>query len=92
MAVVTVHVPAALRELTEGCPSLRLEASSIAGALRTLRESEPLLATRLFADDGSIRGFVNLFLDGTDVRALDVDAGVIDSDAELSIVPSVAGG
>jgi molybdopterin converting factor small subunit len=92
MAVVTVHVPSALRELTQGRPSLEIEASSLDEALERLRKAEPLLAGRLFADDGSLRGFVNLFLDGADVRGLASRGASIESDAELAIVPSVAGG
>ena len=60
--------------------------------LNRLRSAEPLLAGRLFADDGSVRGFVNLFLDGVDVRSLGPEGGSIEADAELAIVPSVAGG
>lgn len=92
MAVVSVHVPSALRELTAGRSRLEVEASSVDQALERLREAEPLLAGRLFADDGSVRGFVNLFLDGVDVRGLAPEGRRIESQAELSIVPSIAGG
>ena len=92
MAVVTVRVPSALRDLTAGRPALEVRASSVGEALQCLRETEPLLSGRLFADDGTVRGFVNLFLDGVDVRGLAPEARKIESDAELAIVPSVAGG
>ena len=92
MARVIVNVPSALRDLTGGRATVRVEASSLEGILASLRDAEPLLASRLLADDGTVRGYVNLFLDGVDVRRLDAAGWRADSDAELSIVPSVAGG
>ena len=92
MAIVVVHVPAALRELTGGRATVSVEATTLGEVLSRLRESEPLLSGRLFSDDGSIRGFVNLFLNGVDVRGLGPEATPITTDAHLSIVPSVAGG
>ena len=92
MPQVVVHVPLALRELTDGRPTLRLEADSVGEILQRLRNSEPLLAGRLFADDGSLRGFVNLFLDGADIGRPGADSRSISSGAEVYIVPSVAGG
>jgi molybdopterin converting factor small subunit len=92
MPLVTVHVPAPLRELTGGRARLALEADTVDQALVRIRTDEPLLAARLFADDGTVRGFINLFLDGTEIRHLSPEARSIASDSDLSIVPSVAGG
>lgn len=92
MPLVTVHVPSGLREMTDGRSTLVVRAASVSEVLERLRSSEPLLAARLFADDGSVRGFVNLFLDGVDVRDLSPAGARLEADAELAIVPSVAGG
>ena len=57
-------------------------------------ESERLFVERLqrYADDGSVRGYINLFLNGADVRHLDAADRTVSRDSVLSIVPSVAGG
>lgn len=92
MPAVTLHVPLPLRELTGGRGTLRLEAATVAEALETVRRTQPALADRLLTGDGSLRPYVNLFLDGRDVRSLDPDERRISADAELTIVPSIAGG
>jgi molybdopterin synthase sulfur carrier subunit len=92
MPSVTVHVPAALQELTGGRSRIPIDATSVDGVLAALRECEPLLSARLFGDGGELRGHVNLFLNGSDIRRLESDRRTIRSDVELYIVPSVAGG
>jgi molybdopterin converting factor small subunit len=89
---MTVHVPAPLRELTGGRDRLHFAARTVDEALEQIRETEPLLAGRLFADDGSVRGYINLFLNGADLRHLEVAERTVSRDSVLSIVPSVAGG
>ena len=89
---LTVHVPAPLRELTGGQDRLHLEARTVEEALERIKETEPLLAGHLFADDGSVRGHINLFLNGADLRHLGAAGHAVCHDSVLSIVPSVAGG
>ncbi|MFQ5529319.1 MAG: molybdopterin-synthase adenylyltransferase MoeB [Gemmatimonadota bacterium] len=92
MAEVRVHVPLPLRSLVSGAPTLVVEATSVAVALEAVRTTYPRLAERLLADNGLVRPYVNLFLDGRDVRVLGEDELDIDQPAELTIVPSIAGG
>ncbi|MCK5448658.1 MAG: MoaD/ThiS family protein [Gemmatimonadetes bacterium] len=89
---MTVHVPGPLRELTGGRGRLHFEARTVDEVLERIRETEPLLAGRLFADDGSVRHYINLFLNGSDLRHLDTADRTVSRDSVLSIVPSVAGG
>ena len=89
---VTVQVPAPLRELTGGRDRLRFEVRTVDEALEQIRRTEPLLAGRLFGDDGEVRGFINLFVDGTELRNLGSDRRELRAGAVVTIVPSVAGG
>jgi len=89
---LTLHVPLPLREFSDGRATLQLEAGSVAEALATVRADHPVLADRLLAEDGSVRPYVNLFLDGRDVRTLTAEERRIEANAELTIVPSIAGG
>jgi adenylyltransferase/sulfurtransferase len=92
VAELTVHVPLPLREFVDGLATMRLEADTVGGALEVIRERHPGLADRLLADDGSVRSYVNLFLDGRDVRDLAAEQRRIGVGAGLTIVPSIAGG
>jgi len=50
------------------------------------------MRTRMVDDDGEIRRFVNVFVNGEDVRFLDGLTTAINAGDEVSIVPAVAGG
>jgi molybdopterin converting factor small subunit len=91
-AAVTLLVPSPLRDLTGGRARIELEARTVDEALDLIRRTEPLLAGRLFADDGQMRGFINLFVDGTELRHLDGGRRAVNPGTVLAIVPSVAGG
>jgi sulfur-carrier protein len=89
---VTVRLPAQLRSLTGGSGEVEVEATTVGGALEALDAAHPGLAERLFDDNGSLRRFVNVFLDDEDVRFLDgLEAPVADGQT-VSVVPAVAGG
>ena len=89
---VMVQVPAPLRELTGGRARLQLEARTVDEVLELIRRTEPLLAGRLFADDGEVRGFINVFVDGTELRHLGSGRREVRPGTVVTIVPSVAGG
>ena len=60
--------------------------------IENLETRHPGLRERLLDDKGEIRRFVNIYLNGDDVRFLDqLNSKVKDGD-EISIVPAIAGG
>jgi molybdopterin converting factor small subunit len=64
----------------------------VAEVLKALDASHPGFAERLFDDKGSLRRFVNVFVDDEDIRFLqNLDTAVADRQT-VSIVPAVAGG
>ena len=60
--------------------------------MTALEAAHPGLGDRLVDEDGSLRKFVNIFVDDDDVRYLDgLDTKVGDG-ITVSIIPAVAGG
>lgn len=92
MPELIVRIPSSLTTHAGGESEIRLEADTLAEALASLASLEPLLASRLLADDGSRRPYVNLFLDGRDVRSTTGQEERIRPGSVLTIVPSIAGG
>ena len=89
---VKVIIPAQLRQYTQEQSSVEVEAGTVGEALDQLDAQFPGVKERICEPDGRIRRFVNVFVNGEDVRALNgPDTDVKDGD-ELGIIPAVAGG
>jgi len=89
---VRVKIPTPLRKLTNGATSIDTDGSTIGAVVEALEAAYPGMRERLIDDSGELRHFVNIYLNGEDIRYLDgLGSPVGDSD-ELSIVPAVAGG
>lgn len=89
---VTVKIPPQLRAAAGGQGSEALEGATVGEVLGALYDRHGELRERVADDDGTLRRFVNVYLDGEDVRFLQgLDTEVSDG-AELQILPAVAGG
>ena len=89
---VKVKIPTPLRNLTNEQDLIELDASSVREVIDVLENDFPGVKERICEDDGSIRRFVNVYVNGEDVRFLsELDTVIADND-EISIVPAVAGG
>jgi molybdopterin synthase sulfur carrier subunit len=88
---VSVKIPTQLRQATEGEAEARVDGSTVGEVLDALYERFAELRSRI-AEDGGLRRFVNVYVEGEDIRFLDgLDTSVQDGD-EITILPAVAGG
>lgn len=89
---VSIRIPTPLRKFTGGEAAVTVEGGSVAEVMANLEEAHQGIREKIFDESGEVRRFINVFLNGEDVRHLDgVATGVKEGD-ELSIVPAIAGG
>lgn len=89
---VTVRVPSAMRKLTHGQAELEAEGATVRELLDHLGAGNPGLVGRIMGDDGDVREFLNVFVNGADIRYEDNLDTPVSAGDEVSIVPSIAGG
>lgn len=89
---VTVRIPTPLRKLTQEQDVVAGTGETLTALISDLDTSYPGLQTRLVDEEGEIRRFVNVFVNGEDVRFLSGLGTTIAEGDEVSIVPAVAGG
>jgi molybdopterin synthase sulfur carrier subunit len=89
---VIVRIPAALRKLTADQDSVSANGDRLSECITSLEASYPGLKERLCDESGEIRRFVNIYVNGEDVRFLQGLATSLKDGDEVSIVPAVAGG
>jgi molybdopterin synthase sulfur carrier subunit len=89
---VLVRIPTPLRALTKGQGDLRVEAATVDEMLNHLEKEYAGLKSRLCEDDGSVRRFVNVYVNDEDIRFLQGTGTALKAGDEVSIVPAMAGG
>ena len=89
---VKVKIPTQLRTLTEGAGEVEASGATLAEILEDIESRHPGMKERLLDDSGALRRFVNVYLNDEDVRFLDGLSTSVPEDAQLSIIPAVAGG
>jgi len=92
MPKVRVRLSKALADSLGLPPSLEAEGRNALEALRDLCGRHAKLGQRLFDEEGNIRRFVSVFLNGQDLRALGGTGAALNEGDELLILPAIAGG
>ncbi len=89
---IRVRIPTPLRPHAGGQAAVSLPGETVKAVLAALVAEAPGLEAHLLAEDGSLRSFVNVYVNGEDVRARSgLETPLLDGD-ELAIVPAIAGG
>ncbi len=87
-----MRIPTPLRKATNGQDKVEVEGANVKECVDFLDSQFPGIKERLFDDGGALRNFVNVYVNGEDVRHLQgLDTPVAAGD-EISIVPAIAGG
>ena len=87
-----VRIPAPLRKLTNDQAVVEIEGKTIQELLAGLDKGYPGLKERICDESGQIRRFVNIFVNGEDIRFKDGPNTAVAEGSEVSIIPAIAGG
>ncbi len=89
---VTVRIPTPLRKLTRDQDVVQGDGGTLAACIAALDAEYPGLKERLLDETGELRRFVNIYVNGEDVRFQQGMQTPLKPGDEVSIVPAVAGG
>ncbi|HTK82191.1 MAG TPA: molybdopterin-synthase adenylyltransferase MoeB [Bacteroidota bacterium] len=85
-------IPTPFRKHTGNSDTVIVHGQTVEEALISLTEKYSPLYRHLFSDDGTLRGFINVYINDNDIRYLEQGrTGLKDADV-ISIIPSIAGG
>ena len=88
----TIRIPTPLRKLTNNEEVVTSAGTTIGAVLEELNRTYPGLGERIMDEHGTIRRFVNIFVNDEDVRFLQEKETPLKETDEVSIVPAIAGG
>lgn len=90
--MATVKIPPVLRPSTGGEKEVAAEGGDVGAVLRALADAHPQTQAQLFAQDGALNRYVNVYLNDEDVRVLDGLETAVGEGDTLVILPAMAGG
>lgn len=88
----TVRIPTPLRKLTGDQRVVQASGATLVELVEDLERHYPGLKARLVDGDGRVHSFVNIFVNDEDVRFLQGLATPLKENAEVAIIPAMAGG
>jgi molybdopterin converting factor small subunit len=88
----TVVIPTVLRPQVGGVKSLDLDGDSIRSIVAALVDRHPGLKGQLLTDEGELNRFVNVYVNGQDVRYLQGLDTPVEARDEVRLLPAMAGG
>ncbi len=89
---VSIHIPTPLRPFTNKLDVVQASGATVGEVLQDLTTQYAGLKQHLYAADGRLRSFVNVYVGDEDIRYLQKEQTPVADGATLSIIPSVAGG
>jgi len=89
---ITVRIPTPLRKITNELDIVQGDGSTLSEMIEGLEAQFPGIKERLMDETGDLRRFVNVYVNGEDVRFQQGLATSLNAGDEVSIVPAVAGG
>jgi molybdopterin synthase sulfur carrier subunit len=88
----SVLIPTPLQKLTNHIDAVSVAGGTIGEVIDHLEKAYPGLKDRLCDEAGNVRRFVNIYVNGEDIRFLEEKATPVKESDEISIVPAIAGG
>jgi adenylyltransferase/sulfurtransferase len=89
---VQIRIPTPLRRFTTEQAAVDVPGSTVLEALENLFTLYPGLKSQIVDENGQVRRFVNIYVNGDDIRFLDGPKTVLIAGDQLAIVPAIAGG
>ena len=89
---VKIVIPTPMQRYTMNHDEVEVGGATVDSALHHLVENYPDLRKHLFSDDGTLRHFVNVYVNDDDSRHLQGGETPVKDGDTLTIVPSIAGG
>ena len=89
---IKVLIPTPLRAHAGGLAATEVHAKTVAEALGLVASRFSELKKHLFTEEGKLRSFVNIYVNGEDIRYLAQENTPTKDGDTINIVPSIAGG
>ena len=89
---VRVRIPTPLRKRTGDKAEVAAEGTTIKEVFEHLERQFPGFRQALYGEDGTLRRFINVYLNDEDIRYIGGESAPVEAGNVVSIIPAIAGG
>ncbi|MGC8654267.1 MAG: molybdopterin-synthase adenylyltransferase MoeB [Candidatus Kryptoniota bacterium] len=89
---IKIFIPTPLRPYTDKKEAVEVEGKTVGEILQALTTRYPDLRQHLYAENGALRSYVNIYVNDEDIRYLAGQNTHLNESDTISIIPSIAGG
>lgn len=89
---IKVAVPAPLRQYCDKQKVVELEGERVKDVLTAMSSKYSLLHSKICEENGNVRNYVNLYINGVDIKKKEGIDTLLTENESLTIIPAVAGG
>lgn len=90
--MTVIRIPPVLRAQAGNQKKVEVSGATVGQALDSLIELFPSLKEQILTEDGSLNRFVNVYVNGRDVRYEQELATLVEGNDEIILLPAMAGG
>lgn len=90
--MATIFVPTPMRKVTGGQGKIQIDAATLQEAIEHAEQAYPGFRERVLDNQGEIKRFINVFINGVDVRTLQGRETPVQDKDEVAVIPAMAGG
>ena len=90
--MTAIRIPPVLRQQAGNQKKVEVTGATVGETLESLIQQFPGLKEQIFTDDGALNRFVNVYVNGRDVRYEQELATPVGASDEVILLPAMAGG
>jgi molybdopterin converting factor small subunit len=87
-----VFIPSPLRRHTGGQSRVEVPGATVREILGNLTTAYPGMSGQILDEGGRVRAYINVFVNGAEIRTLGGEATPVAAGDEVSVIPAMAGG
>jgi len=88
----TVWIPPVLRAAVGGAKQVEVAGATVGEVIDALVGAHPSLESQIRTPDGALNRFVNVYVNGQDIRYLGGESTAVAAADEVRLLPAMAGG
>lgn len=92
MMAIKVNIPTSMQRITQGRAEVEAEGADVKELIDDLDKRYRGIKDKIYAEEGRVYRFINIYVNGEDIRGLDQERTLLKEKDEVDIIAAIPGG